>query len=255
MELPLFPLRSVLCPGIALPLHIFEDRYRLMIERCLERSEPFGVVLIHSGHEVGSPPSEIAEIGTTAAIRQADRHPDGRLDIVTVGERRFRIDALDRGGAPWLVGDVSLLDEPVGADEGRAERAARRIGNRFLRYLELLQPRIDPDDRDPDDPAPAETPGDDEAPAGAAVSDRQRGELLMASARRLVVSGDATAVSYLLTGLVQVELATRQQLLETPDTLTRLRRLDDLLGREIQLLSRYLRPVTIDPAVLALRHN
>ena len=52
-KIPIFPLRSVLCPGVALPLHIFEDRYRLMVERCLGQGEPFGVVLIREGRETG----------------------------------------------------------------------------------------------------------------------------------------------------------------------------------------------------------
>jgi hypothetical protein len=71
IEIPLFPLRSVLCPGVALPLHIFEERYRLMISRCIERGEPFGVILLRQGREVGPIRGEVAAVGTTAAIRRA----------------------------------------------------------------------------------------------------------------------------------------------------------------------------------------
>ena len=144
IDLPLFPLRSVLCPGVALPLHIFEHRYRLMVGRCLERGEPFGVVLERDGHEVGPLAGRIADVGTTAIIRRAGRYPDGRLDILTVGERRFRLEALDSRSEPYLVGRVTMLDEPSGPDAVVAEQA-ERVGRRFLRYLELLQPASDDD--------------------------------------------------------------------------------------------------------------
>jgi len=78
MDLPLFPLHTVLCPGIALPLHVFEERYRLLVARCLERREPFGVVLIRQGREVGPLEGRIARVGTTAVIREAGHYPDGR---------------------------------------------------------------------------------------------------------------------------------------------------------------------------------
>ena len=138
-EIPLFPLRSVLCPGVALPLHIFEERYRLMVNRCIERGEPFGVVLLREGSEVGQARGQVAAIGTTAAIRRAGAYPDGRLDILTVGEQRFRLEAVDTVSEPYLVGQVSLLDEPTGPVAEATDRA-ERVGRRFIEYLELLQP-------------------------------------------------------------------------------------------------------------------
>jgi Lon protease-like protein len=82
--LPLFPLEIVLFPAMGLPLHIFEPRYRLMIGRCLEQSSDFGVVLARG--------RRLAAVGCTARIeRIVRRHPDGRLDIWTVGLERFRI--------------------------------------------------------------------------------------------------------------------------------------------------------------------
>ena len=139
IEIPLFPLRSVLCPGVALPLHIFEERYRLMIERCIERGEPFGVVLVREGRDVGPLRGRLAEVGTTAAIRRAGKYPDGRLDILTVGQQRFVVESLDTASEPYLVGRVRLLDEPIGPEE-EARLGAERVGRRFLEYLELLQP-------------------------------------------------------------------------------------------------------------------
>jgi Lon protease-like protein len=259
VELPLFPLHTVLCPGIALPLHIFEERYRLLIGQCLDRETPFGVVLIRKGREVGAVP-QVAQVGTTAVIRQAARYPDGRLDIVTVGETRFRIHSSDTDREPYLVADVELLDEPVGGTAERADEAARMTGRRFLSYLRTIQP---PSDAADEPGASGQGDGDAldeldaiEAPQGTGqLTDRQRGELLMASARRLVVSADATAVSYLITGLVQVELPRRQELLEVPDTLSRLARIDALLRREIELFSGNLRPLAPDPALNAHRRN
>src|SRR3712207_2748253 len=113
MRLPLFPLHSVLCPGVALQLHIFEPRYRELVARCIEREEPFGVLLIRDGREVGGAPARVADIGTTAIIREASRYPDGRFDIMTVGGRRFRLESLLDGDEPYLVGDVRYLAEPL----------------------------------------------------------------------------------------------------------------------------------------------
>src|SRR5581483_4420957 len=83
----------------------------------------------------------VAKVGTTAVIRQAGRYPDGRLDIVTIGGRRFRIDGLDSEAEPYLVADVRMLDEPIG-ERAEARRLARQVGRRFLRYLDLLAPTI-----------------------------------------------------------------------------------------------------------------
>lgn len=112
-KLPLFPLDTVLFPGAPLPLHIFEERYRLMISRCLEQKTPFGVVLIQSGEQVGGPATTYS-IGTTAQIEKSERLDDGRYLIYTQGERRFRVQyALQR--TPYIVASVALLPEESGA--------------------------------------------------------------------------------------------------------------------------------------------
>jgi uncharacterized protein len=103
-ELPLFPLQTVLFPGMSLPLHIFEERYKLMIGRCVERSQPFGVVMIRTGEEVG-PGATIHSVGTTAHITQVERLPGGRMNIGTLGYKRFKIAEL-RFDEPYLVGMV-----------------------------------------------------------------------------------------------------------------------------------------------------
>jgi len=278
VRLPLFPLHAVLVPGVALPLHIFEPRYRVMVGRCLTRGEPFGVVLIRSGAEAGDPAPQVASIGTTARISQASRYPDGRLDIVTVGARRFRIEAVHAGDEPYLVGDVTFIDESIG-DRDVAVRLADRVGSAFLRYLELLQPALAtddgpeievevevdaPDDTVDDGPVPIDVPGAPDVPDrgateraldAAGLDDDQRRQLLMAAARRLTSTTAPTELSFLVSGLVQVPLATRQMLLEADDTVTRLRALEQVLRRETALLSSQLRPLVLDSRPSALRRN
>ena len=111
MQIPLFPLHTVLAPGIALPLHVFEERYRVMVRRCLDSSSPFGVVLIREGSEV-APPSgtsqelAIAGVGTFAEIREASKHADGRWDVLAVGTARFLVREVHTEIAPYLVADV-----------------------------------------------------------------------------------------------------------------------------------------------------
>ena len=134
-RLPLFPLRTVLFPHTTLPLHIFEERYKLMIGRCIEQRSPFGVVLIRSGEEAGGP-AEPHEIGTTARVTQAQRLPDGKMNLVAYGERRFRILALDTSEA-YLQGDVELLDSDDGDASGVAEAAAH-VAALFNEHLRLV---------------------------------------------------------------------------------------------------------------------
>jgi Lon protease-like protein len=110
MRIPLFPLDTVLFPGTALPLHIFEERYREMIGECLVQEKSFGVVRADG--------DKLAIIGCTAkVVRVLERYPDGRLDILCEGERRFEIEALDESRI-FLQADVLFFD-----DEG--ERSTR----------------------------------------------------------------------------------------------------------------------------------
>ena len=129
-ELPLFPLNVVLFPGMRLPLHIFEDRYKRMISDCLAAEQAFGVALIHHGTEVGGR-AETTSLGTTARILEVERLAEGRLNLVTVGVDRFRlVERLDDRLYPF--GRVQLLpdrDEPVPGE------LCARVTQRFRRYL------------------------------------------------------------------------------------------------------------------------
>jgi Lon protease-like protein len=140
MKLPLFPLHTVLFPGMALPLRIFEPRYRLMINECLSADAPFGIVLIDSGHEVGEP-AVPHNIGTTAHIAGAERLPDGRLNIEVVGQQRFQILNLHQDQA-YLTGTIEEFPL-VGADERPARRSARALLPWLGRYLRLLGDKAD----------------------------------------------------------------------------------------------------------------
>ncbi|MGH2584027.1 MAG: LON peptidase substrate-binding domain-containing protein, partial [Dehalococcoidia bacterium] len=134
MELSLFPLNTVLFPGAPLPLHIFEPRYRLMIDECIEQERPFGVVLIERGPEVGEG-AVPHTVGATARITAVERMPDGRMNIGCEGQDRFRI--LDTSSArPYLLGEVELLAD-LDANSGEAHAAAERVRERYLRFAQL----------------------------------------------------------------------------------------------------------------------
>src|SRR5579859_252727 len=108
--LPLFPLGTVLFPGLLLPLHIFEDRYRQLMRDLLDGPEPhrFGVIAIRRGRETGVDGIRaLYEIGCIATLRQVNALDDGQYDIVTVGTHRFRLASLDDSG-PYLRGQVDL---------------------------------------------------------------------------------------------------------------------------------------------------
>src|ERR1700730_12711516 len=91
LEIPLFPLPNlVLFPNIAVPLHIFEERYKLMINACIERAELFGLVLLRSGAS-DEREDTIHRVGVTARVVEVERLDDGRLNILCEGESRFRI--------------------------------------------------------------------------------------------------------------------------------------------------------------------
>ena len=130
-RLPLLPLDLVLFPGMFLPLHIFEPRYRLLMRRCSERESRFGIVLIRAGTEVGKPAVPHG-IGTAAAIVAVNALPDGRSFVVTKGERRFAIERVIDDEEPYLVANVAWLDDLEGPDATVAASAARDSYGEYL---------------------------------------------------------------------------------------------------------------------------
>jgi uncharacterized protein len=207
--LPLFPLGTVLYPGLLLPLHIFEDRYRQLVRDLLDGPEPrrFGVIAIRKGRETGvAGISSLHEIGCTATLRRVAEHDDGRFDLVTVGSQRFRLLDLD-DSRPYLQGEVDLLAEDAG-DEAAAGVAAEAVRRGFRGYLDALTARGATQVSVPDLPA------------------------------------DPVQLSYLVAASVIIDLGDQQALLAEPDAAARLAAERALLSREATML----RSLTSTPA-------
>ena len=135
-ELPLFPLHTVLFPGMPLNLHIFEERYKEMIGLCLEQERPFGVVLIRSGQEALGPLARPHRVGCTARITEVQPLSEGRMNLTAFGQERFRIISLSHA-RPYLVG----LVEPYPLEAGNPQtfaQSGRRLHPWIIRYLEIL---------------------------------------------------------------------------------------------------------------------
>jgi Lon protease-like protein len=242
-RLPLFPLGTVLFPGLVLPLHIFEPRYRELVRNLLDlpddQAREFGVVAIRRGWEteVGTPLAGTAraaltlhEVGCTAEIRQVTELPDGRFDLVTVGRRRFRIARVDAEALPYLVAEVEWLPEPPGQEE-EADLLAPRVLAIFRQYLGLMR------DSGSGTEPPASGEGGEWA-GGEGPSGEQLPE-------------NPTVLSHLVAATAALTVGDRQRLLAAPDTPTRLRTELRLLAREAALL-RQVRAVPVPLSELAV---
>jgi uncharacterized protein len=207
--LPLFPLGTVLFPGLVLPLHIFEDRYRQLVADLLAGPEPrdFGVIAIKRGRETGvDGVSDLYETGCTATVRRFEQHPDGRFDLVTVGTQRFRLIRLG-DAAPYFRAEVELLPDEVG-DAAAAALAVSAVQRSFRSYIDVLADR-----------------------GGARVSIPE-------------LPDEPVLLSYLVAAAAVVDLPVKQGLLDERDALRRLAAERVLLARETQML----RSLTATPA-------
>lgn len=151
-ELPLFPLNTVLFPNMPITLHIFEERYKRMMNRCITDNLPFGVVLIQRGQEVGRP-AQPHTIGCSAQIAQVQPLQDGRLNLVALGQERFQIQTLNYD-QPYLTGTVvekSLRGE-IGPNEMRTSRGLRAALTEYLHVLANVGEVEFNVDKVPDDP-------------------------------------------------------------------------------------------------------
>lgn len=135
-NLALFPLNTVLFPGMPLQLHIFEERYKQMINRCIQQGQPFGVVLIRKGVEAHGPLAEPYAIGTMARISQVQKLSQGRMNILSVGAERFRVVEFDYASRPYLVGSVELF--PLQDQERVLQPAGAQLRMLLKEYLENL---------------------------------------------------------------------------------------------------------------------
>jgi uncharacterized protein len=207
--LPLFPLGTVLYPGLLLPLHVFEERYRQLVRDLLAGPEPrtFGVIAIREGRETGPDGVRtLHEIGCTSTLRQVKELDDGRYDLVTVGTQRFLLSSVD-DTKPYLQGTVELLAETAG-DEAGAAVAAKSAQDAFRTYLGALAERGVTQVSVPDLP------------------------------------DDPILLSYLVAASMVIDLRDKQALLAEPDALHRLVTERMLLSRETTML----RTLTATPA-------
>ncbi len=135
----MFPLNTVLFPGVRMPLHVFEDRYRALVHHLLGIADKslrlFGVVAIREGYEVGSHGAQsLHRVGCVAQMTSVTPYADGRFDIEVVGRSRMRLNSLDTSGL-YLTGEVSLLEDPPA--EG-ADKEVRRSLETFAAYKKAL---------------------------------------------------------------------------------------------------------------------
>ena len=141
-HISLFPLNTILVPGLVLPLHIFEPRYRLMVQELLEIPDEdereFGVVSIRDGHDITTLGIDaLHPIGISAIMREVTPSEDGRYDIVTTGARRFTVKAVDTS-SPLLSADVEWLPEPVPVESAELSLLTKSTLSEFAAYRAAL---------------------------------------------------------------------------------------------------------------------
>jgi len=192
-ELPIFPLGVVLFPGMPLPLHIFEPRYRLMIGRALQHDRTFGVAQLVEGQE-GEGGTWPAGVGTTAEILEVVPFADGRMNVQTVGGRRFQILSVREEDEVLLAQCEWVEDDEPQDGLVRLSMHTRRA---LSRYFDALALNTD-----------AAFEGQD-----------------------LDVPQDPQALSMFIAAILQLPLQQKQELLELTDTRARLEIEDFLLER------------------------
>lgn len=135
-ELPLFPLNTVLFPGMPLPLRIFEPRYKEMMGVCIREKRPFGVVLIRTGKAQHGPLAIPHTVGCTAQITKVEPLEDGQFAVLSVGQERFRIHSLkkDKSYLVGIVENAPLAEEPA----TRLKSGTKCLYTLLAEYLEIL---------------------------------------------------------------------------------------------------------------------
>ncbi len=200
IELPMFPLNLVLFPGMVLPLHIFEPRYRQMVTECQQENRPFGVVLVRPESKFMY--EETYPIGTTAEIHEMDELKDGRFNLMARGVQRFRILSQHRK-KPYLSALVEPFED-ISEPTYMLTSCARQAEDLFRTYLSILLEAAGRKTMQVDLPTiPAE-------------------------------------LSYFIASVLDAENEQKQQLLENPSTLQRLQEEITFLHREVPFLRQML---------------
>jgi uncharacterized protein len=138
-QVPMFPLNTVVFPGVSVPLSVFEDRYRALVHRLLRIEDPaerlFGSVAIREGYEVGERGGQsVHRIGCLLQLTDVEQHADGTFDIVAVGRSRLRLEAMSAAG-PFLSGTVDVLQEENDDVDPELVLTSRDV---FERYRDAL---------------------------------------------------------------------------------------------------------------------
>jgi len=141
--IPLFPLNVVLFPGMMLPLHIFEDRYKIMIKECLAADQPFGVVLAKSKHAQAPNVTslycnDLYEVGTTARITAVENLKEGRMNLITVGQERFIIKDVYPGNYDFLMGRVDPFPLQTEDDSPQLTILVQKLRPMVRQYINHL---------------------------------------------------------------------------------------------------------------------
>jgi Lon protease-like protein len=197
----MFPLNAVLYPGVSVPLHVFEDRYRALVHHLLRADDPaqrlFGSVAIRDGYEVGDHGNQsLYRVGVRLQLTDAESRPDGSFDIVAVGRDRIQLDRLLTTG-DYPVGEVTVL---TGAEGDVPEELVERARATFTAYRHVLR---------------------------SIAGDPLQGEL----------PSDPTYLSWTLAACTPLPMGERQQLLEAPDAAERLALVTDLLRSELRAMN------------------
>jgi Lon protease-like protein len=195
-ELPLFPLPVVLFPGVPMPLHIFEPRYRRMLEDIQLRDQLFGLSYFDaSAADSAVPP--VGHMGCVAEVTEVQPMPDGRSNVLTVGLIRYRVEAYIEHGDPYLVGAVTFFEDEE-EDEEVLARGAQEVSSLFQRIA--LAVRIINDER-------------------AALPE--------------IPDVDPEQLSFLVAAAMEIDTDVKLEMLEMRSTSERLKRLRDLLARAL----------------------
>jgi Lon protease-like protein len=239
VKLPLFPLNLVLFPGALVPLNVFEDRYKTMVQRVIVNRDRFGIALAKEA-AVERRQTTPHGVGTMASIVQIEEQATGNYHIIVRGEDRFRITSVDRSSEPYLVGEVEPMpDEP--APPAALAMVASRVAALFDEYFRHVVAISGGWQR--------ETPPGDRTWTWELPTLQER-HSRMTEDRRMTVGEteqgqkitlprlpeDPSTLSFTVAAELSVGLEVKQELLEAPSVLSRLQKEAEVLTREIPLL-------------------
>lgn len=229
-ELPLFPLNTVLFPGMPLRLHVFEERYLIMLQRVLRTNSTFGVTLIKSGAEALGPLPQPYEVGCTARVLNVEQVEGGAFQLTAVGDERFRI--LRMGvSEPYLSAFVESL--PLDAHHTiDVVRGARHLRRLVKRYLTLITTAMDAAAREAASSMGIEGDGD-----GVELESNLEQTLdFHMDLRTLELPDDPMMMLYLSGALLQLPPVEKQPLLELDTAAQMLHQLAKMYRRELAIL-------------------